>query len=175
LAAAIAIMEPTGISELITTTEAAALLGVSRQHVVNLCERGVLTYIKAGAHRRLRRVDLDALTRPKLTRDQERTLWLHHLVAARLVIHPAETIDKARQNLHTMRQAHAAGTASRWIDSWQNILDEGPDRILDILVSRSPEAVELRQNSPFAGVLPVDERQAALAAFRSHWRREHAA
>jgi hypothetical protein len=43
------------------------------------------------------------------------------------------------------------------------------------LTSRAPIAVELRQNSPFAGVISQEDRARALAAFRSHWVQEHAA
>jgi len=43
------------------------------------------------------------------------------------------------------------------------------------LTSTGPRAIELRQNSPFAGVLRPEERAAALAAFRDHWHRVHAA
>ena len=41
--------------------------------------------------------------------------------------------------------------------------------VLDVLTSRDELAVELRQNSPFAGVLTEAERQAALASFRRQW------
>jgi excisionase family DNA binding protein len=74
--------------DLLTTSEAAALLGSSRQHVVDLCERGRLPFIKVGAHRRLRRIDVDAVLRADLTRDQLKALWLHHAVAGRLVVDP---------------------------------------------------------------------------------------
>jgi hypothetical protein len=53
-------------------------------------------------------------------------------------------------------------------------LDRGADAVLEMLTSRSPLAVELRQNSPFAGVLSQEDRARALDAFRSHWHREHA-
>jgi excisionase family DNA binding protein len=169
------VVEQMGAPELLTTAQAAALLGVSRQHVVNLCERGALPYCRVGAHRRLRRTDLETLLTPPLTRDQERSLWLHHLVAARLIAQPAHTLDTAHRNLDKLRLTHPSGMAARWLAHWQLILDQGLDRVLQTLVSRSAESIELRQNSPFAGVLPTDERMAALAEFRRHWQREHAA
>lgn len=159
-----------GEAELLTTGEAAELLGVSRQHVVDLCERGEVPFIRVGSHRRIRRVDIEDLLRPSLTRDQERSLWLHHVVAARLATDPEGTLAKARQNIVKMMQAHPSGTAARWINRWRELLDGGLDVVLDVLSSRSQQAIELRQNSPFAGVLSVDERQATLSAFRSHWR-----
>ncbi|MGH3549317.1 MAG: hypothetical protein ACRDQU_14640 [Pseudonocardiaceae bacterium] len=40
---------------------------------------------------------------------------------------------------------------------------------------RGPLALELRQNSPFAGALSQDSRSRVLAAFVKHWRDEHTA
>ena len=49
------------------------------------------------------------------------------------------------------------------------------EAVLDALTSRTSHAVELRQNSPFAGVLSETERRDVLAAFATVWRAEHAA
>jgi excisionase family DNA binding protein len=164
-----------GTGELLTTGEAAVLLGSSRQHVVDLCERGLLPYVKAGTHRRLRRADVEAMLRPELTRDQLKALWLHRAVAGRLVTDPDGVLSKARANLDRLRQVHRDGMAAMWLDRWQATLDDGVEAVLDALTSRVPHAVELRQNSPFAGVLPETERRAVLAAFVARWREEHAA
>ena len=32
----------------------------------------------------------------------------------------------------------------------------------------------MRQNSPFSGILPSDERRAVLESFQRHWRAGHA-
>jgi excisionase family DNA binding protein len=161
--------------ELLTTGEAAVLLGSSRQHVVDLCKRGLLPYVKAGTHRRLRRADVEAVLRPELTRDQLKALWLHRAVAGRLVTDPDGVLSKVRANLDRLRQVHRDGMAAMWLDRWQATLDDGVEAVLDALTSRVPHAVELRQNSPFAGVLPETERRAVLAAFVARWREEHAA
>jgi excisionase family DNA binding protein len=161
--------------DLLTTSEAAVLLRSSRQHVVDICERGLLPYVKVGAHRRLRRADVEAILRPELTRDQLKALWLHRAVAGRLVQDPDAVLAKAATNLERLRQVHPDGMAARWLDRWRVVLDAGVEAVLDMLASRAPEAIELRQNSPFAGVLPETERQAVLAAFADRWRSAHAA
>jgi excisionase family DNA binding protein len=161
--------------ELLTTGEAAVLLGSSRQHVVDLCERGLLPYVKVGAHRRISRADVQAVLRPELTRDQIKALWLHRAVAGRLVTDPDRVLAKAEANLERLRRVHPGGMASLWLDRWRATLDDGVEAVLDVLTSRSAHAVELRQNSPFAGVLSETERQAVLAAFAARWRAEHAA
>jgi excisionase family DNA binding protein len=165
----------TRVVEYLTTGEAAVLLGSSRQHVVDLCERGVLPYVKAGSHRRLRRAEVEALLRPELTRDQFKALWLHRAVAGRLVTDPQGVLSKARTNLDRLRGVHPSGTAAVWLGRWQAILDDGVEAVVDALTSRAPDAVELRQNSPFAGVLAEAERRAVLAAFATYWREERAA
>ncbi|MCW2505033.1 MAG: DNA-binding protein [Actinomycetia bacterium] len=151
------------------------LLGSSRQHVVDLCTRGLLPYMRAGTHRRLRRGDVEAILRPALTRDQLRSLWLHRAVAGRLVEAPNTVTAKAEANLQRLRQVHPAGMGAVWLGHWRATLDGGVETVLDALTSRTPHAVELRQNSPFAGVLPEADRLAVLAAFASYWRSEHAA
>jgi hypothetical protein len=114
--------------------------------------------------RRVRRADVDALrTRTdRLTRDQIRSLWLGYALAGKLVADPTGVLEKARINLAHLRDVHSRGAADRWLSEWQVLLDGPIMGVLDVLTSRSPRARELRQNSPFAGVLGERERQQLL-------------
>jgi hypothetical protein len=123
----------------------------------------------------VRRSDIDALVGRQLTREAERSLWLHRAVAGRLVLDPDGVMQRARANLRRMLATHPSGMSATWLARWQDVLDAGVDAVLDTLTSRTPLAFELRQNSPFAGVLTDRQRTAALAAFREHWRRDHTA
>jgi len=155
--------------ELLTTGEAARILGASRQHVVDLCGRGELPFLTTGSHRRIRLADVEALrTRTlRLTRDQDRSLWLGHAIAGKLVADPSRVLAKARENLVKLRDAHPGGAGGRWLAEWARLLD-GPVRgVLEALTSLSPLARDLRQNSPFAGVLSEEERQRVLSGFLS--------
>lgn len=163
------------LSDLMSTGEAARLLGCSRQHVVDLCARGTLPFVSVGSHRRVHRAAVMGLMSPDLTRDQERSLWLHRVVAGRLALDPQAVLTVATRNLRHLRQVHPAGMTAHWLDQWQEILDSGEDAVFGVLTSPSAHAVELRQNSPFAGVLSEQERTTALGAFRDHWRQAHAA
>jgi excisionase family DNA binding protein len=161
-----------------STGEAAGLLGSSRQHVVDLCTRGELPFVWVGRHRRVPRSAVDGLLERKLsplTRDQERSLWLHRALLASLVADPADVLRLARANVAWLLDLHKAGMAARWLAEWQQILDSGVDEVADVLTSRSPLAVELRQNSPFAGALPQETRSKVLTAFAEHWRTDHIA
>jgi excisionase family DNA binding protein len=161
--------------DLLTTGRAAELLGSSRQHVVDMCARGELSFVWVGRHRRVPHSEIDRIVRPRLTRDQERSLWLHRAVAGRLVTNPRSVLTKARNNIEKLARIHEGTLAGDYVERWRILLSQGTDAVLDALTSAAPEARELRQNSPFAGVLPEDERQACLQAFRDHWRGEHAA
>ncbi len=162
-------------ADLITTGEAAELLGCSRQHIVDLCDSGRLPAIReARSHRRIRRSDVLALIRrAPPTRDQELSLWLHTAIAGRLVTEPDLVLARARENLERFARIHAGTMAERWLDIWRAALDSGPDQVRAILISDTPQAADLRQNSPFTGILPEQERRKVLSSFRGHWHARH--
>jgi excisionase family DNA binding protein len=154
----------------LTTGEAARLLGTSRQHVVDLCTRGALPFESVGRHRRVRRSDVLAFRRHPttsgLTRDQMRSLWLHRAVAGKLLANPRRGLTIARRNLRKLQQAHPRGQAARVLAEWETLLDGPIEAVADALTSKTQPAVELRQSSPFAGLLSERERTAVLSAFR---------
>jgi len=163
------------VTDLIPTGEASRLLGCSRQHVVDLCDEGKLPVVrKGGSHRYVRRSDVLALLGPSLTRDQEQSRWLHGAIVGHLVTEPDLVLARARENLDRFSRVHAGTMAERWLDLWRLTLNSGLDRVLTVLVSDAPEATELRQNSPFTGILSEEERKRVLYSFREHWHLEHA-
>jgi hypothetical protein len=109
---------------------------------------------------------------PTLRREAEQSLWLHRAVAAKVVTDPAAALALAGRNLAKRRGVH--GRANKWLDHWQHLLDQGVDAVLHVMTSEEPYAVELRQNTPFAGILTEEERRAVLNAFRAHWRQHQA-
>lgn len=102
-----------------------------------------------------------------LTRDQQRSLWLHRVVAGKVALDPERTVSIARRNLSHLRSQHPVGPVTADFDEWDALLAGPVETLLATLVLPSPHAVELRQNSPFAGVLTERERSKALAAFRA--------
>jgi excisionase family DNA binding protein len=163
------------ITDLIPTGEAARLLGCSRQHVVNLCNAGTLTVVRKGrSHRYVRRSEVLALSGQGPTRDQEQSRWLHAAIASHLVSQPDWVLARARENLDRFAAIHSGTMAEYWLDIWRQTLNAGTDLVLNVLVSDAPRARDLRQNSPFTGILPDHERRAVLRSFSQHWRLEHA-
>jgi excisionase family DNA binding protein len=162
-------------TDLIRTGEAAKLLGCSRQHVVDLCDEGKLPVVReGGSHRYVRRSDVLALTGQSPTRDQEQSRWLHGAIVSHLVAQPDLVLTRARQNLDRFSKVHTGTMTEHWLDLWRDTLDSGPDQVLNVLVSDTSQARELRQNSPFAGILSKEERRRVLESFRKHWNTEHA-
>lgn len=92
--------------------------------------------------------------RPRTHRTAEtRSLAYHRAVAARL---DARLVRDARRRLKTWRdngRIHA-----HWASEWERILDAPLSEIRRVLRSTSVHATELRQSSPFAGVLTEQER-----------------
>jgi excisionase family DNA binding protein len=154
--------------ELLTTGEAAKILNTSRQHVVDLCDRGELPFTTTGTHRRVRRSDVEALrTRTqRLTRDQRRSLWLAYAIAGRIVSDPQRGRTVARANLERMREA-SRGQARRWLEEWDRLVNGPIDALLTALVSTTPRGRELRQNNPFAGLLTESERLLVMEQWRT--------
>jgi excisionase family DNA binding protein len=158
--------------ELLTTGQVATLLGTTARHVVNLCLRGELPYTMAGTHRRIRRVDALALAgRPAanqggpLTDDQLRSLWLHRAAAGLIARDPVGALTQAKAAAEQLL-ARAPDGAS-WLRDWLGIIARGPEAVMRAMTSIDPLARELRQNSPFLGLLSDEERRAILAAFQA--------
>ena len=151
--------------EWLTTGEAAVLLRSSRAQVADLCLRGLLPYVTISSQRRIRRCDVEALIEPGMNREQLQTLWLHRAVAGRLVQDPRAVLAAAAINLRRLRRLRPEGRAWEWLDRWDAVLEQGVEAVLEALTSSAAYAVKLREASPFAGILPENERQAVVAAF----------
>ncbi|SON61353.1 hypothetical protein MSIMFI_02858 [Mycobacterium simulans] len=159
---------------MLKTGEVARLLGVSRQHVANLCDRGDIEHVRVGAHRRVPSREVARLMGNRLTREEEKSLRLHQALLTQVLAEPDVVISKARDNLVRWTTMHRPdGMTVRYFEEWKRVLDGGLDAIVDVVNSPSREARELRQNSPFAGVLPDETRLRVLRTFKDHWNREH--
>jgi len=93
------------------------------------------------------------------------SLELARRVAERLGRQP-ELVAFARANLaRWSRQNASAPSLLRCYAEWQEILSRPVEEVRDLLCSESDNARRLRQNSPFAGVLPPAEVWEVKARF----------
>jgi excisionase family DNA binding protein len=159
--------------EELTTTQAADLAGVSRQHLVDLCQRGTLPYRKVGRHRRLRRADvIDILGTPDrqdhspLTRKDRFSLALHCLVATELLRNEEAVRSRGRTNLETLRRADADGAATSYLDAWDRLLRGDLESLIGALTGTEHAARDLRNVTPFAGVVSDAQRRKLIRTIR---------
>jgi transcriptional regulator with XRE-family HTH domain len=102
--------------------------------------------------------DLIIEVRPRLSEPEIRTLELHRAIAAKLAANPTDVIASARRNLALMRGNDHEGRSSLYLDAWQALLDGPTHGLTRAMVSTDAAAKEIRQASPFSGILSDTER-----------------
>jgi transcriptional regulator with XRE-family HTH domain len=101
---------------------------------------------------------------PPLTREDRRSIHLHQAIAARLLEDPAAVISRALRNLRRMRTVQP--DAAPLLDEWRRILRRPVDDVAAAMTDPRPWARELRQVTPFAGVLSARERAVTYRRFQ---------
>ena len=101
---------------------------------------------------------------PPMTREDRRSLALHRRIGDQLISDPADTLARARANLERMWELHPG--ARPLLEEWERMLDGPPEVIVDVLAHPGVRYRELRQVTPFAGVLNAVGRTAAYREFR---------
>jgi hypothetical protein len=96
-------------------------------------------------------------------------LWLGYAIAGKVVRDVSRAQEVVRLNVGKSRPI-MRGAAVKWLDEWLRLAEEDIPGLLGILVSPSDIAIEMRQNSPFAGLLTNNERLAVLAEWRAQRR-----
>jgi hypothetical protein len=109
---------------------------------------------RATRYHAARRSDLSAL----------RSLRMHEVVARRL-IDDWDLLNVARARLQRLREVNPHGRI--YHEKWQELIDGSMDRLLRAMVEPSVEASSLRQESPFATLVPSDERRRIFDSLRS--------
>lgn len=100
-----------------------------------------------------------------MTRDQRRSLALHVAIAGELAARPDEVVETARRNVTVMRAAGQGAEAL--LAEWERILEMPPVLIASRTVDPSEHGRDLRQVTPFSGVLSVRVRAAVYRTFRA--------
>lgn len=98
-----------------------------------------------------------------LTRDQARSLALHGAIARELRTQGGEVLEIARRNISRMRSLNPH--ASPLLDEWERIIEGTTNQIVARMLDPSEHGRDLRQVTPFAGVLSPAQRAAAYESF----------
>jgi helix-turn-helix protein len=103
-------------------------------------------------------IDLDRLLHRRQRRGHRtaelQALAYHRLIAERL---DERIVDEARRRLRRWRTS--GRVHPRWIEEWERVLAMPLPRIAKTISADTAHARELRQTSPFAGVLSEQERR----------------
>jgi transcriptional regulator with XRE-family HTH domain len=100
---------------------------------------------------------------PAMTREDRRSLLLHRAIARELTQLPGETLSRTSRNIRLMMELHEA--ARPLLDEWVRILERPVDEIVAIMTDPGLHGRDLRQVTPFAGVLTRSERTRVYANF----------
>jgi hypothetical protein len=95
-------------------------------------------------------------------RRERRSLALAAATAAAVRRDPDQALRLAEGNLRRAEAVVAANAATRWVQEWRTVLGRGPDAVRDALLEPGDHGHDMRQMSPFAGLLPDEVRQAVL-------------
>lgn len=101
-----------------------------------------------------------------------RSLAYHQTVAERLRRRP-ELLARVRQRLETQRRTPRSVAEGHWAAVWLDVLARPFEDVLAILVERSEQADQLRQSTPFAGILTPRERWAIHRRVTAEWLEAH--
>ena len=99
----------------------------------------------------------------KPTREEQRSLAYHEAVRELLSTDEAEILRIAKQNLRKMKQMHPHAT--RLFNLWRAWLDLPVPTLRALIVEQSELAADMRQVTPFAGVLSAEKRMEILKRF----------
>ena len=100
---------------------------------------------------------------------EERSLDLHREIAAKILDDPA-VIEAARARVRAWR---SNGTVHRhYVDAWEEVLARDAREVGAFLVDPSETARELRQVSPFGGILDPRTRWRIHEATYQRWKRQ---
>lgn len=98
---------------------------------------------------------------------EARSLAYHRAVGERIVREPA-LLEAVRQRLLDFL---AAGRSPHHARAWLELVEGPRERLLALLVDEGAAATELRQSTPFAGLLPPRERWALWRTVREQLER----
>jgi transcriptional regulator with XRE-family HTH domain len=99
-------------------------------------------------------------TEPRFARREQRLGFeFHRAVLDKLLKNPDDTIASAAERLPRLKAAVRGDLAEGWMLEWQALIDARDLRKLEaVMTGADPRSIDLRQVSPFDGVLTRDER-----------------
>lgn len=102
-------------------------------------------------------------SRPALERREERVSYeLHRAVAEKVLEDPLPVLAQAQDNLRKMAAKNRDTYSAGWIREWEELVRGDIAKLVDGMLRPDERGIDLRQMTPFAGVLTQDERLVAI-------------
>jgi transcriptional regulator with XRE-family HTH domain len=100
----------------------------------------------------------------QLERREERVaLELHRAVAKKLVGDPETVLRVVPRNIERLREQVRGDSAASWLDEWAELArNRSLGGLVDVMLGTDQRSIDMRQTSPFLGVLTQPERLAAI-------------
>jgi len=112
-------------------------------------------------------LDLYVTYTPSLTREDQRSLAYHQVIAKKIQNNPGPSIKKAKQYLDKLKKQHPGAKAL--FDRWQDWLSLPVDELISKILDPGVIARDMRQVTPFVGLLNTKERFQILKQFRKEY------
>lgn len=147
---------PGAISQM-ERSEAAGTIGIGTlsRALTALGERLVVTHVGTS--------DAERPPRSPFERREDRVTYeLHRAIAKKLIDDPDRVLALMPVNLARLRGRVLGSLGQRWIDQWEAAAKGPVWELVRLMLGEDENSKELRQNSPFVGVLSQDERLHAI-------------
>ncbi len=104
---------------------------------------------------------------PQMTREDKRSLAFHRAIVEILRKDPAPILSRAVRNAEKLVKMHPG--AQMLFNQWKDWLTLPLENLVSKILDPLPEAREMRQVSPFSGVLGPKQRARILRQFRKEY------
>lgn len=104
---------------------------------------------------------------PRLTREDQRSIAYHEAIAAVIRKGPETALDRARDNLNKLSRIQPG--AKQLLECWRTWLHLPVDELIGNMLDPESAAREMRQVSPFSGVLNPADRKKLLKQFQQNY------
>ena len=151
------------------TQQELAEIGGTSQSTIAAYETGVKSPTLRTVENLARSQNLEMLVTylPQMTREDKRSLAFHHAIVEILEKDPDPILGRAMRNVNKLAKMHPG--AHMLFNRWKDWLRLSPETLASRLLDPSPEAREMRQVSPFSGVLGPKHRARILRQFRKEY------
>lgn len=99
----------------------------------------------------------------RMSRREDRvSLELHREISRKLIDDPTPVLAVVPDNVRKMRTVAHGIRAQGWLDDWERLAMGSLGELIEAMLGSTAWSRDLRQNSPFAGVLSQEERIRAI-------------